>query len=206
MPGPVRLPAAERRRQIADAALAILATHGARRLTAAALASEVGITDGAIFRHFKNKDEIIEAALDRFEAALESTFPADDGEPLARLRLFVVQRLALVRRQPQLMRLAFNDRLAEAAGEARRDRIGRIVGRSTRFVHECLCAAQASGAIRSTASPTILVWTVVGVIRGAGGDGPLNVPGEPELQHASPEAVWTALETLLQVTSPHRAS
>lgn len=198
-----RLPAVERRRQIAATALRILAAQGAKHLTAAALARDVGITDGAIFRHFKNMDEVVEAAIDLFEAELETTFPADDGEPLERLRHFVVQRLHLVRRQPQLMRLAFNDRLADAAGDARRERIFRIVGRSTRFVHECLCAARASGELATTASPTILVWTVVGVIRGAAGGGPLNVPGDHDLQLATPEAVWSALETLLQGTSTH---
>ncbi len=42
-----RLPTAERRPQIAEAALRIISTMGVRRLTSAALAQEVGIADGA---------------------------------------------------------------------------------------------------------------------------------------------------------------
>jgi AcrR family transcriptional regulator len=197
MDSPQRLPTAERRRQIAEAALRILSSRGASRLTAAALAREVGITDGAIFRHYKNKEEIVDAAIELFETTLKASLPPATGEPLTRLREFVIQRLTLVRRHPELMRLAFNDRLAEAAGESRSARVAAVVGRSAGFVHECIVEAQARGEIAHHLSPTILVWMVIGVIRGAARGGPQNVPGEQELQQSPPDVVWSQLEPLL---------
>lgn len=192
-----RLPTLERRRQIAEAALRILATRGASRLTAAGLAEEVGLTDGAIFRHFRNKEEIVAAAIELFESTLDDSLPADEGPPVERLREFVVRRLTLVRRKPELMRLAFNDRLAEAAGEPLAARVGSVVGRSARFVHDCIVEAQALGDIPADRSPTMLVWMIIGVIRGAAHGGPHNVPGDEALHACPPEDVWSQLCSFL---------
>ena len=198
-----RLPTAERQRQIAEAALSIISTQGVRRMTTVALAREVGITDGAIFRHFKNKEEIVEAAIDLFEAALEGTFPSPDGEPLARLGAFLVNRLTLVRKHPELLRLAFNDRLAEAAGQQGADRVAQIVGRSMAFVHECLAEAQSKGEITSKTPVMLLVWMTIGVIRGASSNHPnhrleSHIPGSKNLATAPPKEVWATLENFLR--------
>ena len=50
---------AVRRQQIADAALEVIAELGLRGFTTQAVAARVGITDGTIFRHFKDKQEIV---------------------------------------------------------------------------------------------------------------------------------------------------
>ena len=196
-----RLPTATRQGQIAEAALRIISKRGVRRLTAAALAEEVGIADGTIFRHFRNKDEIVHAAIDLFETELESTFPPAEGEPLERLGRFLVSRLELVRESPDLLRLAFNDRLAEAAGEEGAQRVERLVGRSVTFVHQCLEEAQSRGHVTREAPLLLLVWMVIGVIRGAATGGPHRVAGEPALSSAPPRQVWKALQRFLRSTA-----
>jgi DNA-binding transcriptional regulator YbjK len=54
----VRKPADTRRREIADAALRIVAGEGLARFTAMAIAREVGVSDAALFRHFPTMDAI----------------------------------------------------------------------------------------------------------------------------------------------------
>ena len=61
------LPVDERRSMIAAAALPLLLEHG-ERVTSRQLAEAAGIAEGTIFRAFRDKDEVIAAAL---EAALE---------------------------------------------------------------------------------------------------------------------------------------
>ena len=55
----VRKPAAERRQEITLAVLRIIGERGLTSLTTATLAEEVGVTTGALFRHFASFDEIL---------------------------------------------------------------------------------------------------------------------------------------------------
>ncbi|MBC8328352.1 MAG: TetR/AcrR family transcriptional regulator [Planctomycetes bacterium] len=192
-----RLPTAERQRQIAEAALRIIATRGVRQLTAVALAAEVGIADGTIFRHFKSMEEVVEAAIDRFETALASTFPPEEGEALDRLGAFLVNRLKLVRQKPELMMLVFSGRLAEAGGEAGAVRVGKIVARSVHFLRDCLAEAQRRGEVSQDTPVMLLVWMVIGVIRGASGGGH-GTPVDTGLGSEQPETVRRELERFLR--------
>ena len=69
-----RRPTEERRQQIAEAALRIISGKGVHRLTAQELGREVGIADGTIFRHFKDKAEIVRAAVSHLEGVLFEGF------------------------------------------------------------------------------------------------------------------------------------
>lgn len=202
---PVRLPTAERRLQIAEAVLRIMSAPGGRPFTVAALAEEVGVAEGTLFRHFKTKAEIVDAAIDLLAAALETSFPpevpagAEGGPaPLERLGMFVVQRLTLVRQRPEFLRLAFNDRLADAAGPEGAARIESIIGRSVHFIRDCMTEAQERGDVDADVPVMILVWMVIGVIRGA--SMPTTQPGTPpdELHVTSPEDLWAEFERYLR--------
>ena len=74
----VRQPTEERRRQIADAALKVIAERGLGRFTTQAIAAEIGVTDATLFRHFASKEDIVLAALDRVEERLFEGFPPED--------------------------------------------------------------------------------------------------------------------------------
>ena len=48
-----------RQKQIIDAARKLIVKHGSEHLTVRRIAKEVGISEGAIYRHFKSKKEIL---------------------------------------------------------------------------------------------------------------------------------------------------
>jgi AcrR family transcriptional regulator len=59
------LPRARRREQILDATEALMAEHGIQSVTMARIAAAVGLTPGALYRHFRARDEIVGAIVER---------------------------------------------------------------------------------------------------------------------------------------------
>jgi AcrR family transcriptional regulator len=55
-----------RRDEIVSAALAIVSETGLEGLTMKGIAAQIGVSDAALYRHFKNKSEILNAMVDRF--------------------------------------------------------------------------------------------------------------------------------------------
>ena len=66
----VHLGSGVRRAQIVQTARKIVADHGMASLTINGLAAEVGVSEGAIYRHFKSKDDIILALVSEVESGL----------------------------------------------------------------------------------------------------------------------------------------
>lgn len=138
-----RKPGDLRRREIADAALKIIAEQGLGRFTALAIARETGLSDGALFRHFASKEEIVLAAIDRVEEILFEDFPPAAADPVERLGQFFLRRVAAIAAHPGVARLVVSEDLARAAPPAGVRRVAAFRQRSSGFVGECLEEAAA---------------------------------------------------------------
>ena len=140
----VRQPTEERRRQIADAALKVIAERGLGRFTTQAIAAEIGVTDATLFRHFASKEDIVLAALDRVEERLFAGFPPEDPDPLVRLERFFRFRASLVAANPVIARLAFSEELPHAAGPRGAQQVESWKQRSLDFIVSCVDEAATS--------------------------------------------------------------
>jgi AcrR family transcriptional regulator len=150
----------ERRREIADAALKIVAERGLAKLTAAEIAREVGVSDAALFHHFRGMDEIMLAAIDRVEELFFPALPGDEGEPLERLGAFFRQRVAAIARHPGAGRLVLSETLAQLAPAAGTAQVRGLKKRSVEFIRSCLVAAERDGSLADgvgVAEATVLV-------------------------------------------------
>ena len=65
------------RQSYIDAAFAIISTEGVEKLSMRKVASQLGVSAMAMYKHFKNKDELLSAALDEF-AWSANVFPSED--------------------------------------------------------------------------------------------------------------------------------
>src|SRR5512143_1176373 len=120
----------ERQAEIVEAATRLLATKGARRFTVQLLADEIGVTGGAIYRHFEGMDEVMSAVVERIGAVLFEGFPPAAEDPLERLRLFFHQRTRSVLAHPHISRLLLSDHLAQAVGKEQAARLEEFKRRS----------------------------------------------------------------------------
>jgi AcrR family transcriptional regulator len=137
-----RKTAEDRRREIADAALRVIAEHGLGKFTSLAIAREVGLTDAALFRHFPSKDAIVDAAIDRTEEILFEGFPPQAADPVERLGAFFRHRVGVIRANPGVSRLVATDELAKAGSAQAAERVTAFRRRSAGFVRACLAEAE----------------------------------------------------------------
>jgi len=106
---------AERRRQIVEAALRLLAEVPLLSLTTRQIAREVGLTQPALFRHFHTKEELLRAVVDdqreRLGKALLVLF-REQRMPLDRIEALFALLLRHAGENPGLVRLLLADAAA----------------------------------------------------------------------------------------------
>jgi AcrR family transcriptional regulator len=61
------------RRRIIEAAMDVIAERGCDRMTFDDVAGKLGVTKGAVYWYFKNKEELIAAVLNKFQSDIEKT-------------------------------------------------------------------------------------------------------------------------------------
>lgn len=105
-------PTETRQAALVAAALALAAERSPAAVTTAELAQAVGITQGAVFRHFDNKEAIWLAVIDHAHHTLLNrlqTAAADHDEPLAALRAVFMAHVDFVVEHPGVPRLIFQE-------------------------------------------------------------------------------------------------
>jgi len=191
-----------RREQIAEAALALVAQHGVRKLSIAAVARRVGLVPSGIYRHFKSKDQMIDAVLDLLEERLLAIVEAarqDSTDALERLRCVLRRHVRFIREGRAIPRMIFSDDVHSGHPE-RKDRVLAIVtsylGQIGRLVRE----AQGAGRIRAEIDPDTVSLLFFGMIVPAGMLWHLTDGGIDVTQHA--ERVWQLFQRAVAQETP----
>ena len=118
MPQPLkpldRFPADSRKQQIVETVLELVAAHGTEAVSVQLVADTIGVTQPAVFRHFRTKEAIWLAVMDWLEERLVAIYSAADDSDEAGLvalsRMFL-QHVKLIERYPALAKLVFSDHL-----------------------------------------------------------------------------------------------
>ncbi len=151
----------DRQVELIDAALDIIATHGIAALTTRRLAAQVGLSSGAIFRHFASIEVLLDAVVSRVEAVL----PPADLPPLERLERFVEARSAAVGDRIGVLRLVLSDQFRLALPERGSQRIAACIGRTRAFITDCLREGQGAGEVRTDLAAEALAPIVMGTVQ-----------------------------------------
>lgn len=104
-------------------AVATLLENPATKLTVQRIATEIHVTDGAIYRHYKSKDEIFEAIAGYMEANLLGPLnaaPRQTEHTPKRLELVFEQHMAFLEGHPGLARMLLGGGSTEAGPLAER--------------------------------------------------------------------------------------
>lgn len=106
------LPAEERRAVTVDAVVELAAEQNPAKITTAAIAQRMGLTQGALFRHFANKDAIIEAVMawvsERLLARVDKAHQGASSSVEALEAMFMTH-IDFVARHPGVPRMLFGE-------------------------------------------------------------------------------------------------
>ena len=187
-----------RRDQLTDATLAVVADHGLRGLSLAAVARRVGLTPSAIYRHFASKDAMLDAVLDRIRERLHGAIAAaraESADPVEALHRLLERHTQLVRHNRALPRVVLSDDYHIGHPERRQRLLGVFSGYLD-GVAGIIRQGQRLGSIRSDVNARSLAILFLGLIQPAGvlwtlSDGRFDVTGQAR-------AAWPVFEQAIR--------
>ncbi len=158
-----------RQDQIAEAALNIARSQGIRALNVAAVAQKVGIVPSALYRHYKNKSEIVTAVLNLIGLRLNAHFQEvvkQDLCSLDKLKLLLDRHITMISGNNAIPRIIFSEEVIGGMPEMRRqlyDIIVNVIGNVATIVRE----GQTGGTIRKDLDAENIAVSFMGMIQPA---------------------------------------
>ncbi len=196
MTKPERRPRAERREQIAQAVLHIVGTTGIASLTTTAVAREIGVTSGALFRHFTSREEILREAVRYATRKIDETFPDETLPASERIVALAKNRWEVLRSEPGIAWLLRSEQASLALPN---DSVRLLRGRAKRsrqYILDAIEDGVAQGSIRADIAPELLLVPIMGTIHAV--LGMRGIRGKRSIKESSdPDAVLSALMRMI---------
>lgn len=156
-----------RRDQIVEAAMRVIATRGTRGATTKAIAREVGISEGALYRHFQSRDEILSLVVDHIGAGLSRNLwrlEAHPADPLAQLEVLFLGHVDFLEEHRGIPRLAFSEDVHLHRPDLRVRMAIHVEGYLER-IQGLIEAGQRAGSIRADLDGKVVAILLVGAIQ-----------------------------------------
>jgi AcrR family transcriptional regulator len=158
-----------RQEQILEAALDVVSRKGMKGLNVGAVARRVGLTPSALYRHFENKDEVIDALLGLIESRLIANVAAvrqESKDPLVALELLLRRHVRLIRENAGIPRIVFSEEVYGANAQ-RKSRVYELLQHYLEQVSEFFREAQQDGRVRTDLSAGELSVMFLGLVQPA---------------------------------------
>lgn len=174
-------------------------------LTTATLAEEVGVTTGALFRHFASLDEILRETVRQGIKRMDETFPNPSLPPLERLMQLARNRVEVLRSDRGLAWLLRSEQAYLTLPDDAVKSLQALVKRSRQYLLDAIRAGTLDGSIRDDIEPEVLLVPVLGTIHALAGMpgvhrlGPSTSFMKPNVRahRVKQEAVLSALERMI---------
>ena len=165
-----RLMTDERQREIVGAVLALARERGPEAITTQAIADRIGVTQGAIFRHFADKEAIWLAVFSWVRASLGAVFAAavaKAGSPLARIEQVFLAHVAFIAANPGVPRVMFHELQYPGDSPVRtevRAMINEYRQRLALLFKQARAAGELPAGLDITLAPVLLLGAVQGLV------------------------------------------
>jgi AcrR family transcriptional regulator len=156
-----------RQGEIVRAALELIGSRGLEGLRVAAVARKVGLVPSAIYRHYRSKDEVLDAILEYIQARLRANVRAVslvEAEALARLRALLTHHVNLIRESAAIPMVVFSGEVC-AGSPRRREQLLGIIESYLADVAILVEQGQREGSVRPELEPGAVAMLFLGLIQ-----------------------------------------
>lgn len=167
---PKHLPAEERRAVTVEVVIELAGEQNPSDITTSAIAKRMGLTQGAIFRHFPTKDAILQAVMEwvaehlltRVDEAVQAA-----SSPLAQLEAMFMAHVEFVAEHPGVPRMLFGELQRSEETPAKRmvqTLIHRYSERLTRLIEQGKTSGEVDPLVDTEAAGALFVGTIQGLV------------------------------------------
>lgn len=157
-----------RKRQIVQAALRIIAQYGLKALTTAAIAQEVGISEPALYRHFENKEAILNATVEQIGAGLAknagNVLSMPDISALKKIKKLFMLHLDYIEKNKGIPRLVFSEELHMGSHQLK-EKLLLAIGAYASRIEALIREGKKNGTIKRTVDPAASTLMFVGIMQ-----------------------------------------
>ena len=198
----MRLETQVRREQIAESVLIMIGDKGLKGLSVAAVARRIGLVPSALYRHFRNKEQMLDTALDLIGSRLVENVEAAGRDakdrPLECLRLLLMRHVALIRENQGIQRIVFSEDVYSRHPERRSKVYGMIRAYLDRIAG-IVRRGQDLGELRCDIDPQTVAMMFLGLVQPAAIVWQMSDGGFDVTKHA--EKAWRIFSESIRVPS-----
>jgi AcrR family transcriptional regulator len=157
----------ERQIDIINKSIDIIAIKGIQGLTMKNLSKEIGISEPAIYRHFKSKTDIILAILDNFQEV--SSFMNEaliniEDTAIGKIQFMFNKIIEIFSKEPAHISVVFSEELFKNE-EILKERIIKLMNSKEKTIEDLILDGQKKGEIRLDIDNKTLALIVIGALR-----------------------------------------
>jgi len=158
----------DRQLEIINAAIDLIADNGIQQMTIKNLALKIGFAEGAIYRHFKSKMEILLGILTMFKdnknSALSQMQSSTKTDALSKLQSLFQERFAHFSANPAIAAVIFSEEIFQN-DKRLSEEVFRIMQESQDIVRTVIENGQKTGQMRTDISAKQLSLLITGALR-----------------------------------------
>ena len=150
-----------------EVSIGLIAENGIQSVTIKNIAGEIGISQPAIYRHFENKFEIMNAVLDAFQDVAVDVLNFEksrDLSALGKIEYFLLDRYRRCSENPKLAKVMFSEENFQF-DKRLADKVLSIMHSHKESMHKVIVDGQKSGEIRGDIDTVSLFRIIFGAMR-----------------------------------------
>jgi len=155
-----------RQEQILKAALELIGTEGVHALSIAGIAERVGIVPSALYRHFKSKDDVLDAVLELIKRRLlanATQVSKETPKALQCLKSLLMRHVRMLSETRAIPHIVFSDGVYTGHPE-RKAKVAEIITSYLGRIEKIIKEGKQEGTIREDVIPTTAAVMFLGMI------------------------------------------